>query len=72
MDVLNNKLTNIKVEHWDHPRIVEVNPTIKLSHEEISVIYRSDRSGITKVFTTALSKFRFDFVTYCDVKQILT
>ncbi|HIP25163.1 MAG TPA: phosphate ABC transporter substrate-binding protein PstS [Archaeoglobus profundus] len=44
-----------KIEYWDDPKIKELNPDVKLPHEKIWVIHRSDASGTTKIFTTYLS-----------------
>jgi len=46
-----------EIEFWDDERIVELNPGKGLVHEPITIIYRSDGSGTTSAFTTALSKF---------------
>ncbi len=43
-----------KIEYWDDPRIKELNPGIKLPHERITVVHRSDASGTTQIFTTFL------------------
>ncbi|WP_202320032.1 phosphate ABC transporter substrate-binding protein PstS [Archaeoglobus neptunius] len=44
-----------KIEYWDDARIKELNPNVKLPHEKIVVIHRSDSSGTTQIFTTYLS-----------------
>lgn len=45
-----------EIEYWDDPRIAELNPGIKLPHERIIAIHRSDSSGTTHVFTLFLYK----------------
>lgn len=44
-----------EVEYWDDPRIAELNPGVRLPHERITFVHRSDASGTTEVFTTYLS-----------------
>jgi phosphate transport system substrate-binding protein len=44
-----------KIKTWDDPKIKAANPDAKLPSEEIKVIYRSDGSGTTGVFTKHLS-----------------
>ncbi|WP_042698233.1 phosphate ABC transporter substrate-binding protein PstS [Thermococcus sp. PK] len=43
------------IEYWDDPAIKSLNPNVKLPHEKIIVVHRSDSSGTTAVFTTYLS-----------------
>lgn len=43
------------IEFWDDDAIRALNPGVKLPHEKIVVIHRSDSSGTTEVFTTYLS-----------------
>ncbi len=43
-----------EVSYWDDPRLVELNPGVKLPHERIVAVHRSDSSGTTQVFTTFL------------------
>ena len=45
-----------EVTKWDDKRIVEINPGVKLPDMNIVVVYRSDGSGTTFVFTDYLSK----------------
>jgi phosphate transport system substrate-binding protein len=47
-------LGNIKF--WDDPAIVALNPSVKLPHQNIAVIRRSDGSGTTFVFSSYLAK----------------
>ena len=41
---------------WDDAAIIKLNPGIKLPHNEITVVYRSDGSGTTAIFTNYLSE----------------
>jgi len=45
-----------KITKWNDVRIAAVNPGMKLPDQTINVIYRSDGSGTTFVFTDYLSK----------------
>lgn len=44
-----------KIKKWNDTRIKSINPGVKLPNENISVIYRSDGSGDTYVWTSYLS-----------------
>jgi phosphate transport system substrate-binding protein len=44
-----------KIKSWDDPLIAKANPDAKLPKEPITVVYRSDGSGTTGVFTQHLS-----------------
>ncbi|MCV3213696.1 phosphate ABC transporter substrate-binding protein PstS [Plectonema radiosum NIES-515] len=44
-----------KIKSWDDPKIAAANPGAKLPKQPITVIYRSDGSGTTGVFTKHLS-----------------
>jgi phosphate transport system substrate-binding protein len=44
-----------KIKSWDDPLIAKANPGAKLPKQPITVIYRSDGSGTTGVFTKHLS-----------------
>jgi phosphate transport system substrate-binding protein len=44
------------IKKWNDPKIAKLNPGVKLPAEDISVVYRSDGSGTTAVFTEYLSK----------------
>ncbi len=55
-------LTNIflgKVNQWNDPAILNLNPNLKntLSAKNITTVHRSDGSGTTEIFTSALSLF---------------
>ncbi len=43
------------IKKWDDPKIKALNPNIKLPSKPITVIYRSDGSGTTAIFTHYLS-----------------
>jgi len=45
-----------KITDWDNAAIKKLNPSMKLPHTKISVVYRSDGSGTTFNFTDYLSK----------------
>ncbi|WP_438612350.1 phosphate ABC transporter substrate-binding protein PstS [Laspinema palackyanum] len=44
-----------EITQWNDPRIAEANPGVTLPDQAISVVYRSDGSGTTGVFTKHLS-----------------
>ncbi|GAB6183466.1 phosphate ABC transporter substrate-binding protein PstS [Thermodesulfovibrio hydrogeniphilus] len=44
-----------EIKTWDNPKIKALNPNIKLPSKPITVIYRSDGSGTTSIFTHYLS-----------------
>ncbi|MGF1542114.1 MAG: phosphate ABC transporter substrate-binding protein PstS [Pleurocapsa sp.] len=50
IDILLGKITN-----WNDPVLAELNPDIELPDTPITVVYRSDGSGTTGVFTQHLS-----------------
>lgn len=45
-----------KITQWDDPKIIQINPNLKLPHTDILVVHRSDGSGTTGIFTDYLSK----------------
>jgi phosphate transport system substrate-binding protein len=45
-----------KIQYWDDPQIVAINPGFKFPHEKIIAVHRSDGSGTTFVFTLYLQK----------------
>jgi phosphate transport system substrate-binding protein len=45
-----------EIKTWNDPKILAVNPGAKLPAQSIGVVYRSDGSGTTAVFTDYLSK----------------
>ncbi len=44
-----------KIKKWNDPAIAKANPDVKLPDQNITVVYRSDGSGTTGVFTKHLS-----------------
>jgi phosphate transport system substrate-binding protein len=50
-----------KVTKWNDPAIAALNPGVALPAEAISVVYRSDGSGTTFIWTNYLSKVSPDF-----------
>ena len=52
-----------KIKTWDDPKIVAANPGLKLPNTAITVVYRSDGSGTTAVFTKHLSTISPDWKT---------
>jgi phosphate transport system substrate-binding protein len=44
------------IKYWDDKEIKSVNPQLRLGHNEITVVHRSDGSGTTAIFTTYLSE----------------
>ncbi|MEK6791331.1 MAG: phosphate ABC transporter substrate-binding protein PstS [Deltaproteobacteria bacterium] len=45
-----------KVTKWNDSRLIELNPGVSLPDEKITVVYRSDGSGTTWIFTNYLDK----------------
>lgn len=58
VDIYRGKITN-----WNDPAIAAINPTQKLPNLPISVIYRSDGSGTTEIFTRHLSAISSEWQT---------
>ena len=50
-----------KISKWNDPAIAAINPGVKLPADAISVVYRSDGSGTTFIWTNYLSKVSADF-----------
>ena len=50
-----------KITKWNAPEIAALNAGVKLPAEDITVVYRSDGSGTSFVFTSYLSKANADF-----------
>jgi phosphate transport system substrate-binding protein len=44
-----------EIKYWDDNKIKSLNPKVKLAHNEITVVHRSDGSGTTAVFTEYLN-----------------
>lgn len=45
-----------EIKNWDSPLLKKLNPTVKFPKEAITVVYRSDGSGTTNMFTDYLTK----------------
>ena len=45
-----------KIKQWNNPRLVALNPGVKLPGQDIIVVHRSDGSGTSYIFTDYLSK----------------
>ena len=45
-----------RITRWNDPRLVKINPEVKLPNMKIIVVHRSDGSGTTNIFTDYLSK----------------
>ena len=50
-----------KVAKWNDPAIAQLNPGVKLPGDNITVVYRSDGSGTTFLWTNYLSKVSPEF-----------
>jgi phosphate transport system substrate-binding protein len=50
-----------KIQNWNDPAITKVNPGVNFPNQPIIVIYRSDGSGTTYIFTDYLSKISKDW-----------
>jgi len=50
-----------KITNWNDPAIAKVNPGVNFPNQSIIVIYRSDGSGTTFIFTDYLSKVSTDW-----------
>ncbi|MFO0567600.1 MAG: phosphate ABC transporter substrate-binding protein PstS [Polyangiaceae bacterium] len=49
------------IKKWNDPKLAEANPGVKLPDKDIAVVYRSDGSGTTGVFTDYLAKVSAEF-----------
>jgi phosphate transport system substrate-binding protein len=45
-----------EIKYWDDDKVKKINPDLKLPHGEVTVIYRSDGSGTTAIYTNYLSE----------------
>jgi len=52
-----------KIFYWNDPKIVALNPGIKLPDVPVMIVHRSDGSGTTAVFTDYLSKISPEWKT---------
>ncbi len=60
-----------KIKRWNDPRIVALNPDVKLGNTAITVVHRSDGSGTTAVFSDYLAKVSDDWKSTVGVGQSL-
>ncbi len=51
------------IAYWDDPAIKKLNPNVKLPHQAITTVHRSDGSGTTFNFTDYLSKVSDEWKT---------
>jgi len=49
------------IRNWNDPRIAKANPNVRLPNLAITVVYRSDGSGTTAIWTDYLSKISTDW-----------
>ena len=52
-----------KIKKWNDPKIMTINPGVKLPDLSISVVHRSDGSGTTYIFSDYLSKVNAEWNT---------
>jgi len=45
-----------EIKYWDDDKVKKMNPDVKLTHSEITVVYRSDGSGTTAIYTNYLNE----------------
>ena len=45
-----------EIKYWDDEKVKKMNPDVKLQHSEVTVVYRSDGSGTTAIYTNYLSE----------------
>ncbi len=50
-----------KINKWNDPEVVELNPGLKLPAADITVVHRSDGSGTTAIFTRYLTEVSKDW-----------
>jgi len=50
-----------KINKWNDPELIKLNPTLRLPNMKIIVVYREDKSGTTFNFTNYLSKVSADW-----------
>jgi phosphate transport system substrate-binding protein len=56
-----------KIAFWDNASIKQLNPSVNLPHEAITVVHRSDGSGTTYNFTHYLADVNADWKTHVGV-----
>jgi phosphate transport system substrate-binding protein len=52
-----------RITRWRDPRLVALNPGVRLPDQDIIVVHRSDGSGTSYIFTDYLSKISVDWKT---------
>ncbi len=52
-----------KIQNWNDPAITKANPGVNFPNQPIIVVYRSDGSGTTFIFTDYLSKISKDWAS---------
>ncbi|MGE5608855.1 MAG: phosphate ABC transporter substrate-binding protein PstS [Bacillota bacterium] len=52
-----------RITQWDDPRIVQINPDVKLPHSTITPVWRTDGSGTNFIFTNYLATQSQDFAS---------
>jgi phosphate transport system substrate-binding protein len=52
-----------KIKNWDDASLKKLNPSVKFPNLEITVVYRSDGSGTTNMFTDYLTKVSKEWAT---------
>ncbi len=52
-----------KITRWNDPAIADLNPSLTLPDEPITVVHRSDGSGTTYIFTDFLSSVSVPWAT---------
>jgi phosphate transport system substrate-binding protein len=50
-----------KINKWNDPELLKLNPNLRMPNMKITVIYREDKSGTTFNFTNYLSKVSLDW-----------
>ena len=57
------------IQYWDNPVIRKDNPGVKLPHEKVLFVHRSDKSGTTFAFTYYLSKMNSVWRSHFGAKK---
>jgi phosphate transport system substrate-binding protein len=56
-----------EIKNWDNPALKKLNPAVKFPNKAITVVYRSDGSGTTNMFTDYLTKVSKEWKTKVGV-----
>jgi len=59
------------IQYWDNPVIRRDNPGVKLPHEKVLFVHRSDKSGTTFAFTYYLSKMNSVWRSHFGARKAL-